>query len=446
MTSAEMKIAVEGRLGDLSERELALLLERRPSGENRLREGVRTILERVRGKGDDALKEMAAEFDGVALTEIEVPRERWAAALDAMDREIREAWERAARNIRAFHEAQIPADVVVETEPGVTLGRRAVPLRAVGVYAPGGRAAYPSSVLMGVVPARAAGVPEIVVCSPPAPSGSPPDGVLAACEIAGASRLFAVGGAGAIAALSYGTPSIPRVDAVVGPGNQWVTEAKRQVAGTVRIDSPAGPSEVLVVADSSADPARVAAELIAQAEHDPDAAVAVVSWKEDVISKVRSELERQVSHTPRREIVEAALSARGACLLADDRAEALAFAELYAAEHLALFTRDPADDMRSQTTAGTVFLGDSASVAFGDYLTGANHVLPTAARARSYSGLSTLDFLRFYTWQDVSPEGGAAMSEAVARLAESEGLPGHAEAARVRGGRGRAETAGKQGR
>lgn len=432
MTAEAMKISVEGRLGELTERDLSLLLERRPSDEERLRDAVRGILERVRVDGDAALLEMASEFDGVTLAQLEVPRGRWSAALDAMDPELRSDWERAATNIRAFHEAQIPEDVVLETEPGVRLGRRAVPLGAVGVYAPGGRAAYPSSVLMGVVPAKAAGVREVVVCSPPGPSGAPPDGVLAACEIAGATRLFAAGGAGAIAALTYGTASVPQVDAVVGPGNRWVTEAKRQVAGTLRIDSPAGPSEVLVIADASADPARVAAELVAQAEHDPDAAVAVVAWEEEVLAQVRSELERQVSRTPRREIVEAALSARGACLLAGDRAEALAFAELYAAEHLALFTGDPANDMRSQTTAGTVFLGDSTPVAFGDYLTGANHVLPTAGRARSFSGLSTLDFLRFYTWQEVSPRGAAAMAGAVERLARSEGLPAHAAAARAR--------------
>jgi histidinol dehydrogenase len=287
---------------------------------------------------------------------------------------------------------------------------------------------------MGVVPARAAGVREIVVCSPPGPSGEPPSEVLAACEIAGATHLFAVGGAGAIAALSFGTDTVPRVDAVVGPGNRWVNEAKRQVAGSLRIDSPAGPSEVLVVADSTADPARVAAELIAQAEHDPDAAVAVVSWKEDVLARVLRELDRQLARAPRRDIVEAALLARGGCLLARDRREALDFAEQYAAEHLALFTSDPRGDMESQTTAGTIFLGDSSSVAFGDYLTGANHVLPTAGRARSFSGLSTLDFLRFFTWQEVTPEGAAGMADAVARLAESEGLPAHAAAARARGG------------
>ncbi|MEX0935906.1 MAG: histidinol dehydrogenase, partial [Gemmatimonadota bacterium] len=216
---------------------------------------------------------------------------------------------------------------------------------------------------------------------------------------------------------------------------QWVTEAKRQVAGRLRIDSPAGPSEVLVVADATADPAWVAIEMVTQAEHDPEAAVAAVTWDPEVLARIRSELELQVGATPRREIVEAALALRGALLLARDRNEALEFSEAYAAEHLALYTDDPRADLDTQTTAGTVFLGGSSSVAFGDYLSGANHVLPTSGRSRSFSGLSSLEFLRFYTWQEISPAGAAAMSEDVQRLAEAEGLPAHAGAARARAGR-----------
>jgi histidinol dehydrogenase len=211
-----------------------------------------------------------------------------------------------------------------------------------------------------------------------------------------------------------------------------VTEAKRQVAGELRIDSPAGPSEVLVVADDTADPRRIALELVAQAEHDPDAAVAVVSWSPSLLDGVRLELAREVAATPRREIVESALAAKGGILLARDRREALNFAEGYAAEHLALYTEDPRRDLETQTSAGTVFLGDASSVAFGDYLTGANHVLPTAGRARSFAGLSTLDFLRFFTWQAMTPAGAAGMAMDVVRLAAAEGLPGHAAAARAR--------------
>jgi histidinol dehydrogenase len=427
-------LAVDARVSDLTPETEALLLDRRPREEGELRRQVAAIMERVRSEGDPALLQMAREFDGVELDELEVPHDRWTEALQALSPEIRGALQRAATNIETFHQALRPADVEVETEPGVRLGRRAVPLSAVGVYAPGGRAAYPSSVLMGVVPARTAGVREIVVCSPPGPDGAPPPEVLAACALGGATRLFAVGGAGAVAALSWGTASVPRVEAVVGPGNRWVTEAKRQVAGHIRIDSPAGPSEVLVVAGPGADPDRVAGELVAQAEHDPDAAVAAVTWDPELKDRIRHALARQVAATPRRQVVEEALAAGGALLLAANRAEALAFAEGYAAEHLALFTDDPRGDLATQTTAGTVFLGESSTVAFGDYLTGANHVLPTGGRARAFSGLSTLDFMRFFTWQELTPEGAAGLAVDTIRLAEAEGLPGHAMAARARGG------------
>ncbi len=427
-----LRLAVDARVSELGPTERALLLERRPSDEAGVRDSVRTILTRVRTEGDAALLQMARELDGVELRSLEVPSVRWEAARRSLDPSLVAALERAARNIRAFHEAQIPNELVVEIEPGVRLGRRFVPLRAVGVYAPGGRAAYPSSVLMGVVPARAAGVEDVIVCSPPGASGEPPPHVLTACAIAGASRLLAIGGAGAIGALAYGTASVPRVDAIVGPGNRWVTEAKKQVAGELRIDSPAGPSEVLVVADGSADPERVAAELVAQAEHDPDASVAVVSWSAKLLEEVRNALGARVAAAGRKEIVEAALATRGAILLAGDRSEALGFAEAYAAEHLALFTDDPARDLETQSTAGTVFLGDASSVAFGDYVTGANHVLPTGGRARSFSGLSVLDFGRVFNWQEVSEEGAAALSDDVGRMAEAEGLPAHAAAVRAR--------------
>lgn len=427
-----MRIAVEGTVSGLTPEQRTLLLERRPTDEGRLREAVRAILERVRTEGDAALLDFARRFDRVELESLEVPRSAWERALAGLSPDVREGLERAAANIRRFHEAQIPPDVLLEVEPGVVLGRRAVPLARVGVYAPGGRAAYPSSVLMGVVPARAAGVPEVIVCSPPGPSGLPPAEVLAACAIGGADRLFAVGGAGAVGALAFGTASVPRVDAIVGPGNVWVTEAKRQVAGDLLIDSPAGPSEVLVVADDTADPRRVALELVAQAEHDPEAAVALVTASAGLLAAVRRALEEEVARAPRREVVEAALADRGALLLAEDRDEALTFAEAYAAEHLALHTATPEEDLERMTTAGTVFVGEEATVAFGDYMTGANHVLPTAGLSRAFSGLSVLHFLRFFTHQRMTPAAAAAMAEPVGRLADAEGLPGHAAAARAR--------------
>lgn len=427
-------VAVRGRIGDLTDAQRELLLGRAPDDVSGVQSAVAEMIADVRARGDEALVEMAARFDAVQLDAVEVPRDAWRDAVEQLDPGVRAALERATTNIRVFHEAQIPADVELEVEPGVKLGRRFVPLAAVGVYAPGGRAAYPSSVLMGVVPAVAAGVAEIVVCSPPGPDGRPSREVMAAAEIAGATRLFAVGGAGAVAAMAYGTGSIPRCAAVVGPGNKWVLEAKRQVAGEVVIDSPAGPSEVLVLADDSADPVRVAAELIAQAEHDPEAAVALVSTSTALLEAAEAEVARQLPTAPRRKIVEEALRTRGGILLAESRADALEFTDAYAAEHLAIYTEDPRADLGGIRTAGTAFLGSASAVAFGDYITGANHVLPTAGTSRSFSGLSTLHYLRSYTWQELTEEGAASLADDTRRLAEAEGLPGHGAAAALRAG------------
>jgi histidinol dehydrogenase len=288
---------------------------------------------------------------------------------------------------------------------------------------------------MGVVPAKAAGVAEVAVCSPPGPDGAPPAAVLAACAIGGADRLFAIGGAGAVAALVYGTASVPAADAVVGPGNRWVTEAKRQVAGQVVIDSPAGPSEVLVLADAGADPRAVALEVIAQAEHDPDAACVAVTTDASLASEVERALTELLAVTPRAEVCRRALATSGAVLIADAMDVALDFVNRYAPEHLSVMTRDAAADARAVRTAGTVFVGPAASVAFGDYMSGANHVLPTAGRARSFSGLSTIHYLRSYTIQEIDRAGAAAMAADVALLADVEGLPAHAAAARAAGGR-----------
>jgi histidinol dehydrogenase len=427
-----MKLFVDKDLSGLTPEETRRLLDRRPSDQPDLTARVSEILDRVRRGQDGALLDMAREYDGVELRELEVPRELWEDALANLDSDLRRDLEEAAGNIEAFHRAQIPGEIQVTIRPGVTLGRRAVPLSSVGVYAPGGRAAYPSSVLMGVVPAVAAGVEKVILCSPPGPSGLPPRDVLAAAAIGGASRLFALGGAGAIGAMAFGTPSVPQVDAIVGPGNRYVTEAKRQVAGDVLIDSPAGPSEVLVVADDTANARLCALELICQAEHDPDAAVAFITDSSGLLQNVRESLREEVQRAPRRQIVEEALANQGALLLARSRREALDFARDYAAEHLAIYTANPRTDMDEAQTAGTVFLGQAAAVAFGDYITGANHVLPTGGLARAFSSLSTLHYLRMYTWQEITAEAASSMSAAVERMAESEGLPGHASAVRAR--------------
>lgn len=434
--SADVPLFARGRLADLSDEARSHLLDRVPGDAPEVAGAVADILADVRARGDDALKEMAARFDGADLDALEIPRSRWDAAVETLDPAVRTALERAARNIRAFHEAQIPADVSVETEAGVRVTRRWVPLASVGVYAPGGTAAYPSSVLMGVVPARATGVGEVIVCTPPLPDGEPNPAVMAACAIAGATRLFAVGGAGAVAALAFGTDSVPSVDAIVGPGNRWVTEAKRQVAGQLLIDSPAGPSEVLVLADDSTDPLLAAYELLAQAEHDPEAACVMVSTSTDVAEATRAALTSLLADAPRGAVAADALASNGAILTSVDLDEAVAFAQEYAAEHLSVLTADAASTADRITTAGTTFVGPWASVAFGDYLTGANHVLPTAGRSRSFSGLSAQHFLRSYTVQEVTEAGAAALADDVAALAAAEGLPAHAVAALARRGAG----------
>jgi histidinol dehydrogenase len=375
---------------------------------------------------------LAIELDGVAVDAIEVPKAFWETALDELAPPLRRAMERSADNLARVHRAFRPEAQETESEPGIVVGRRPDPLGRVGVYAPGGRAAYPSSVLMGTIPARVAGVGEIVLCSPPSrETGLPSRVVLAAAALAGADRVFALGGAGAVAAMAYGTESVPRVDRIVGPGNAYVAAAKLQVSSAVAIDSPAGPSELLVLCDESADPALVARELLAQAEHDPEAAVVAVSESEGSARGILAALEAQLDAQPRADIIRTALAAQGAVLWAESLDAAVAFANDYAAEHLLLVVRPLEATLARLRNAGTVFVGPSASVAFGDYMTGANHVLPTGGLARSYSGLSTLDFVRWTTYQRVTPAAAARLAGDVGVFADAEGLPGHAMAARA---------------
>jgi histidinol dehydrogenase len=408
------------------------LFERAAANDSAIAERTASIVTRVRREGDEALRALARELDAVDLDELEVPRARWQSALDALPSALRRALDRSAENIGRVHRAFRPVAQETESEPGIVVGRRPDPLGRVGVYAPGGRAAYPSSVLMGIVPARVAGVGEIVLCSPPSRDrGAPSEVVLAAAALAGADRVFALGGAGAIAAMAYGTATVPRVDRIVGPGNAYVAEAKLQVSSVVAIDSPAGPSELLVLCDDSADPALVAREMLAQAEHDPLTAVIAVTASSDMASAVIAALVAQLPSQPRADICRAALEAQGAVLFVDSLSEGVAFANAYAAEHLLLVV-EPLDDVLGRLrNAGTIFVGPTASVAFGDYMTGANHVLPTGGLARSYSGLSTLDFVRWTTYQRVTEDAAARLADDVGVFADAEQLPGHALAARA---------------
>ena len=427
-----LRVRWTGACSALTDADRRALLERMSANDAAIAERTASIVARVRREGDEALRSLARELDGVDLDELEVPRARWQSALDALPSTLRRALERSAENIGRVHRAFRPVAQETESEPGIVVGRRPDPLGRVGVYAPGGRAAYPSSVLMGIVPARVADVGEIVLCSPPLRDrGAPSDVVLAAAALAGADRVFALGGAGAIAAMAYGTASVPRVDRIVGPGNAYVAEAKLQVSNVVAIDSPAGPSELLVLCDDSADPALVAREMLAQAEHDPLAAVVAVTANARMASAVVAALAAQLPAQPRAKICRAALETQGAVLWADSLAEGIAFANAYAAEHLLLIV-EPLDDALGRLRhAGTIFVGPTTSVAFGDYMTGANHVLPTGGLARSYSGLSTLDFVRWTTYQRVTEDAAARLADDVGVFADSEGLPGHAFTARA---------------
>jgi len=424
------KIWITQRINDLTTDSGIALMSRCASLDASVPATTAKILNEVKSRGDVALSEMARDFDGVEMAAFEVARPFWREALDSLDRRLVKSMERSIRNLESVQRAFLPEASETSPEPGIAVGRRPDPIDRVGIYAPGGRAAYPSSVLMGAVPARVAGVRELILCSPPGPSGLPSAVVLAAAELAGVDRVFALGGAGAIGAMAYGTETVPNVDRIVGPGNAYVAEAKLQVAGVVAIDSPAGPSELLVIADASSDPDVITREALAQAEHDPRAVVVIVAVGQNVADRI---VERLVSAFPsqmRRNVIEESLRTRGAVLCAADMNEAIAFSNSFAPEHLLLAVANARALLSRCRNAGTIFVGERSSVAFGDYMTGANHVLPTGGLARSYSGLSVLDFMRWTTYQVVDPAAAKSLSEDVGVFADAEGLPAHAAAAR----------------
>lgn len=393
---------------------------------------VAAIVDEVRRQGDGALCELTRRFDGVELApgELRVSEAEWAAA--AVPEALGAALAEAARRIEAFHRHQLPRSWWVRDEHGSLLGQQVTPLQRVGCYVPGGTAAYPSTVLMNLIPARVAGVRELVVVSPPGSDGRLNPTVLAAARLAGATEAYKVGGAQAIAALAYGTATIRRVDKVVGPGNIYVALAKRLVFGEVGIDLVAGPSEVVVVADAGATPAHVAADLLAQAEHDPMARAVCLTDAPRVAEAVCAEVARQCPRLPRAAIAEAAVRAHGAVVLTRDLAEAVAIANRLAPEHLELAVADPFRWLPSVRHAGAIFLGPDTPEVVGDYLAGPNHVLPTGATARFASGLSVEDFVKRSSLIHYSPAGLRAAWPHLARLAAAEGLDGHAEAARLR--------------
>ncbi|ELZ94106.1 bifunctional histidinal dehydrogenase/ histidinol dehydrogenase [Haloferax mucosum ATCC BAA-1512] len=404
----------------------------RDAGVADVRSDVHDIVERVNREGDVALREFSREFDDVEVGNIDVTdaAER---AYDEIDDDVREAIETAAANIREFHERQVPEEwrETFGNDGRRELGRRYRPLSRVGVYAPGGTAAYPSSVLMGVIPAKVAGVEHVAVATPPADTMNPV--TLAAMHVAGADAVYSVGGAQGIAALAYGTETVNAVQKVVGPGNKWVTAAKAEVRGDVDIDFLAGPSEVLVVADETAEARFVAADLVAQAEHDPNASVVAVTDDAALADEIVGEVERQAADSARTETIETALeNDASGVLVARSMSEAVLFAEEYAAEHLSIQADDDEALLDRIDSAGSVFLGPYTPVAAGDYASGTNHVLPTGASAKRQGGLSVDHFVRSTTVQRLDRDALSGLSETITTLAEAEGLDAHARSVRER--------------
>jgi histidinol dehydrogenase len=415
-------------VADLGPDERSALFDR-DAGVEAVRDDVADIVDAVSEEGDVALRRFASEFDDVEVGNIEITdaAER---AYEELDDELVGAIEDAADNVRAFHERQRPEDWRDDFE-GRELGRRFSPLSSAGVYAPGGTAAYPSSALMGVIPAKVAGVEHVAVATPPADEVNPV--TLAAIHVAGADAVYQVGGAQAIAALAYGTETVTRTDIVVGPGNRWVTAAKAEVRGDVAIDFLAGPSEIMVVADAAADPELVAADLVAQAEHDENASVVAVTDDEGLAEGVADAVDEQAADREREAVIRAALDNDASGVFhARSMSEAVLFAEEYAAEHLSIQAEDDEALLERIPSAGSVFLGPYSPVAAGDYAAGTNHVLPTGGAARVTGGLSVDTFVRSTTVQRLSEDSLGALSETITTLAEAEGLDAHAESVRKR--------------
>jgi histidinol dehydrogenase len=395
---------------------------------------VRPVVEAVRDRGRAAVVELTQRFDGVELADVRVPADALQQALDTLDPDVRAALEEAIRRARLVHDAQRRTDVTVEVADGARVTERWVPVGRVGLYVPGGLVAYPSSVVMNVVPAQCAGVASLAVASPPKPEfgGRPNPAVLAACALLGVDEVYAVGGAQAVAMFAYGIEGVPPVDLVTGPGNVYVAAAKRLVRGVVGIDAEAGPTEIGILADDSADPAFVAADLIAQAEHDELAACLLVTPSLELLDAVDAELAKQVPATRHRERVETALAAQSAYVVVDDLDQGLRVVDTWAAEHLEILTRDAAAVAARVRNAGAVFVGPYAPVSLGDYLAGSNHVLPTGGTARHTSGLSVQSFLRGIHVVDYSREALAEVAPHIDALGGAEDLAAHVAAVRTR--------------
>lgn len=393
---------------------------------------VAQIIARVQQQGDQALFQLIEEIDQVSLSSLTVSLEELETAVQAVSPELLEVMEQAKENILAFHQKQVQQGFVLTKENGVVMGQRVLPLAKVGVYVPGGTAAYPSTVLMDVLPAKIAGVKKIVMITPTDSQGKVPAAILAAASVAGVDEIYKVGGAHGVAALAYGTETIPKVDKIVGPGNIYVATAKKMVYGEVDIDMIAGPSDVLIIADASANPRWLAADLLAQAEHDILAQAILVTTEAALIEQVQVELDLQLKELPRKDIAAAALESSGKLILVNDLSEALTIANQIAPEHLELAVADPFALLGQVENAGSVFLGHHTPEVLGDYFAGPNHTLPTEGTARFYSPLSVDDFIKKSSYLYYPEAAMKAAGPAVALFAETEDLIGHARSINVR--------------
>lgn len=393
---------------------------------------VAQIIDNVRKNGDAALFEYCEKFDGAKLESLEVTAEEIDAALEAVDENFLRVLRRAADNIRAFHEKQVRSGFIINDRRGVVMGQKIIPVDRAGLYVPGGTAAYPSTVLMDSIPAKLAGVPELVMVTPPGRDGRVSDVILAAAHIAGGDRIFKLGGAQAVAALAYGTESVPKVDKIVGPGNAYVAEAKRQVFGLVSIDMIAGPSEILIVSDSTSSPVHLAADLLSQAEHDRLASAVLVCDSRELAEAVSAELERQIPLLERCDIARESIDKNGKIIVAGDLLAAIEIANELAPEHLELSVDSPFDYLDAIRHAGSIFMGKNCPEAVGDYLAGPNHTLPTGGSAKFSSPLSVDDFVKKTQYTYLTPSALDDIAEDVAYFATREGLTAHAKSALVR--------------
>lgn len=403
----------------------------RNTPQSQVTEPVQEIIARVRTQGDRALFHYTRLFDKVEESALEVTREELEAAAAQTSEDFLAILQEAAEHIRAYHSQQKRTGFSFSPEPGVVLGQKITPMEKVGIYVPGGTAAYPSTVLMTAIPAKIAGCGEVVMVTPPGKTGISP-AILAAAKIAGVDRIFRVGGAQAIAALAYGTETIPRVDKIVGPGNAYVAEAKRQVFGQVAIDMIAGPSEILIIADKTSNPAHVAADLLSQAEHDKLASAVLITTSRDLAEAVQKELENQVSQLPRKEIAQASLEGQGKIILAASISQAIHISNQLAPEHLELMVEGPMDYLDEIQNAGSVFLGRYCPEPVGDYWAGPNHTLPTGGTARFSSPLSVDDFVKKSQFTAYSREALEKSGRKIAAFAQAEGLHAHARSVTIR--------------